>query len=140
MQVRIPSQGKHYELPHVFLLQANASSHHFVHIMAVVCSEKRAPRIDRFAGIGYGRWRPFVSPLLPITGCAVAAAVAAMSPYSVGSVRCWGPRGKAASTRASSIFDKCNSLAPAFSSACVGLEALGIVKSAGRRVKKASAT
>ena len=24
-QVRIPSQGKHYELPHVFLLQANES-------------------------------------------------------------------------------------------------------------------
>src|ERR1700731_907127 len=81
-----------------------------------------------------------VSPLLPITGCAVAAAFAAMSHYSVGSVRCWGPRGKAASMRASSIFDKCNSPAPAFSSACVGLEALGIVKSAGRRVKKASAT
>ena len=59
--------------------------------------------------------------------------------YFVGSGRC-GPIGSAASMRSMSSFDRIKSPAPAFSSACRGLDAFGIVSNDGRRVRKASAT
>jgi hypothetical protein len=60
--------------------------------------------------------------------------------YNIGSLAGRGPRGKALSMRAMSATDNRKSPAPAFSAACSGVEALGMVKSPGRRTRNWSAT
>jgi hypothetical protein len=57
----------------------------------------------------------------------------------VGSGRC-GPIGNAASMRSMSSVDRIKSPAPAFCSACRGLDAFGFVSNDSRRVRTASAT
>lgn len=59
---------------------------------------------------------------------------------STGSERGFGPRGKAPSICAMSWAVSTISPAPAFSSICDGVPALGMVKTAGSRTRKASAT
>ena len=64
----------------------------------------------------------------------------ALRAYSMGSRRGRGPSGNAASIRASSASVNRNAPALALSAACSGLDALGIVKVDGRRIRKRSAT
>jgi hypothetical protein len=71
--------------------------------------------------------------------CLRLIALRTLDRQSIGSPRRRCPRGKAASIRAISACDNCISDAPAFSSTCSTLDALGIAKTEGRRVRNASA-